>query len=272
MDTGYLARMAFLMDGIMHRIGLHGKSVAPFIMGLGCSVPAIYGSRIIENRRDRTLTALLIPFIPCSARTAVIFALTAAFAGPLAALLIYLLVALVVGITGKFLTFFMGRPTGLVLEIPDLRIPSASVSLSKTWTMMREFIFFAVPFLVGGSIVMEWLDYAGIGTEINRLFAPLMETVLGLPVALGATLLFGFFRKELILVMATAALGVATIAELPMTSGQVMVFVVFVTLYFPCFSTFVVLWKEFGSRIAIASAVLSVIVATLAAVAVRIVV
>ena len=73
---------------------------------------------------------------------------------------------------------------------------------------------------------MEWLDYAGVGVEINRLFAPLMETVLGLPVALGATLLFGFFRKELILVMATAALGVATLSELPMTSGQVIVFVV----------------------------------------------
>jgi ferrous iron transport protein B len=79
-ETGYLSRIAFLMDGIFHKIGLHGKSVVSFVLGFGCSVPAIYSTRMIENRRDRAIAAALIPFIPCSARIAVIFALTAAFA------------------------------------------------------------------------------------------------------------------------------------------------------------------------------------------------
>lgn len=269
MDTGYLARMAFLLDGVMHRIGLHGKSVAPFIMGMGCSVPAVYATRIIENRRDRTLTALLIPFIPCSARTAVIFALTAAFAGPMGAVFVYLLVAVVIGATGKLMTIFMGKPTGLVLEIPDLRVPSPAVSLSKTWTMIREFLFVAVPFLVAGSIAMAWLELAEIDHAVNSLLAPFLQSVLGLPAALGAVLVFAFFRKELVLIMATVALGAATLSRLPLTTEQVMVFVVFVTFYFPCFSTFVVMWKEFGARIAWGSAAISVAVATLAALLVR---
>jgi ferrous iron transport protein B len=81
-ESGYMARIAFLADGIFHKIGLHGKSAVPFILGFGCSVPAIYASRMIERRRDRIVTGLLIPFIPCSARIAVIFSLAAAFAGP----------------------------------------------------------------------------------------------------------------------------------------------------------------------------------------------
>ena len=85
-DTGYLSRIAFLLDGLLHRIGLHGKSVAAFILGFGCTAPALYATRILENKRDRVLSALLLPFIPCSARNAVIFALTAALAGPLWAL------------------------------------------------------------------------------------------------------------------------------------------------------------------------------------------
>ncbi|HDP94616.1 MAG TPA: ferrous iron transport protein B [Candidatus Aminicenantes bacterium] len=270
MDTGYLARMAFLLDGVMHRIGLHGKSVAPFIMGMGCSVPAVYATRIIENRRDRTLTAILIPFIPCSARTAVIFALTAAFAGPLGAVFAYLLVAVVIGASGKLMTLFLGKPTGLILEIPDLRVPSAVVSLRKTWTMIREFLFVAVPFLVAGSIGMSWLELAKIDRAVNAFLAPFLQSVLGLPAALGAVLVFAFFRKELVLIMATVALGAATLSTLPLTPEQVMVFVVFVTFYFPCFSTFVVMWKEFGARIAWGSAALSLVVATLAAQLVRV--
>lgn len=94
--------------------------------------------------------------------------------------------------------------------------------------------------------------------------------MLGLPAALGAVLVFAFFRKELVLIMATVALGAATLSSLPLTPEQVMVFVVFVTFYFPCFSTFVVMWKEFGARIAWGSAALSLVVATLAALLVRV--
>ncbi|MCP4216523.1 MAG: ferrous iron transport protein B [bacterium] len=270
-DTGYLARMAFILDGFMHKIGLHGKSVAPFILGFGCTVPALYGVRIIENKRDRMLTAILLPFIPCSARTAVILALTAAFTGPLWTMFIYAFIVFVVAVTGKLLSFFIGRPTGLVMEIPDLKIPSFRVSLSKTWMKMKSFLSFAVPFLVLGSIAMGWLEYLKINDGINKVLAPIVKGVLGLPDVLGSTLVFGFFRKELVLVMANNAFNVTNLKALPLSAEEVIVFIIFVTLYFPCFSTFVVMWKEFGKKTVFLSSVVSLVVALAAAFAMRLI-
>jgi ferrous iron transport protein B len=270
-DTGYLSRIAFLMDGFMHKIGLHGKSVAPFILGFGCTVPAMYGIRILENKRERDLTAILLPFIPCTARTSIILALTAAFTGPLGALFIYIFIIFVVGGTGRLMSLFMGKPTGLVMEIPDLKVPSLRVSAGKTWLKMKNFLKFAVPFLVVGSILMGWLEYAAVNDVINRFLSPLVQTVLGLDERLGSTLVYGFFRKELVVVMANSAFGIQEVAALPLTRAQVLVFIVFVTLYFPCFSTFIVMWKEFGKKVVLISSLLSVVVAVIAAFLVRLV-
>ncbi len=270
-DTGYLSRIAFLLDGFMHKLGLHGKSVAPFVLGFGCTVPALYGVRIIEHKRERDLTAILLPFIPCTARTAVILALTAAFTGPLGALFMYVFIIFVIGVTGKLMSLFMGKPMGLVMEIPDLRVPSLRVSFSKTWLRMKSFLKFAVPFLVVGSIFMGWLEYAAVNDVINRVLSPLVQTVLGLDERLGSTLVYGFFRKELVVVMANSAFGVQEVAAWTLSRYQVLVFIVFVTLYFPCFSTFIVMWKEFGKRIVLISALLSLVVATIAAFLVRLV-
>ena len=111
-----------------------------------------------------------------------------------------------------------------------------------------------VPLLLLGSAAMSWLGRLNISAWIDSLFAPLIKGVLGLPAQLGTTLVFGFFRKELIVVMAKQALGVASLALLPLSRGQTVVFLVFVTLYFPCFTTFVVMGKEFGWKTAGASA------------------
>lgn len=269
-DTGYLARIAFLMDGFMHKIGLHGKSVAPFVLGFGCTVPALYGVRILENKRERFLTAVLLPFIPCTARTSVILALTAAFTGPLWTVFIYAFIVLVIGVTGKLISLFMGKPTGLVMEIPDLKVPSLKVSFSKTWLRIKSFLKFALPFLIIGSIFMGWLEYFQVNDHINKGLSPLVEGVMGLPDSLGSTLVYGFFRKELVLVMANSAFGVQDIAQLPLSAEQVVIFIIFVTLYFPCFSTFVAMWKEFGKKTVFVSAGLSIVVATGAAFIVRV--
>lgn len=264
-DTGYLARLAFLIDNSIHKIGLHGKSVAAFIMGVGCSVPAIYATRILESRRDRILTGILIPFVPCSARIAVIFALTAAFAGPLAAVAIFVFVLIVIAVNGKLISKFLKKPTGLILEIPTLRMPPVSLTFRKTWYKIIEFLKEALPFLVAGSIFLGWIEYFEISKYVDIVFAPILNYILDLPEQLGSTLVFGFFRKELILVMANQALGVEKLELLPLTQAQVMTFIAFVTFYFPCFTTFVVIWKEFGSKVAFGSALLSVIVATMSA-------
>jgi ferrous iron transport protein B len=264
-DTGYLSRIAFLLDGLLHRIGLHGKSVAAFILGFGCTAPALYATRILENKRDRLLSALLLPFIPCSARNAVIFALTAALAGPVWALVIYLYVLLVIAITGKALSLFLSKPGGLIMEIPDLKPPSWRGALVKTGRKVKEFTVQVIPWLLLGSVAMAWLGYLRIGPLIDAFFSPLLNGLLGLPAKLGTTLVFGFFRKELIIVMAGQALGVSSLAQLPLTLSQIVVFVVFVTLYFPCFATFVVMGREFGWKTVSASSLLSVLVAVLSA-------
>ncbi|HPI19169.1 MAG TPA: nucleoside recognition domain-containing protein [Candidatus Kapabacteria bacterium] len=247
-ETGYLSRIAFLMDGIFHKIGLHGKSVVSFVLGFGCSVPAIYSTRMIENRRDRAIAAALIPFIPCSARIAVIFALTAAFATPVWAVIIFMFVILIIAINGKILSKLLSKPIGLVLEIPKLKIPSLKYSFQKTWLRIADFTKDAILFLVLGSIVLGWIEYFEVSYYINLAFEPLVTYLLGLPKELGSTLVFGFFRKELILVMANQAMGVENLSKLPLTLNQVITFIVFVTLYFPCFTTFVVILRNLGRK------------------------
>jgi ferrous iron transport protein B len=264
-DSGYLSRIAFLLDGLLHRIGLHGKSVAAFILGFGCTAPALYATRILENKRDRTLSALLLPFIPCSARNAVIFALTAALAGPLWALAIYVFVLLVIAVTGKAISLFLAKPGGLVMEIPDLKVPSLRNAMTSSGRQLKDFAFSVVPLLLLGSAAMSWLGHLNIRALIDGGFSPLVSGFLGLPAELGTTLVFGFFRKELIIVMAQQALGAPSLALLPLSAAQAVVFAVFVTLYFPCFTTFVVMGREFGWRTAGGSALLSVAVASLAA-------
>jgi ferrous iron transport protein B len=269
-ETGYLARIAFLIDNFMHKIGLHGKSVAAFILGVGCSVPAIYATRVLDSKRDRILTGILIPFVPCSARIAVIFALTAAFAGPLWAVVVFVVVLFVIAINGKLLSKFLKKPTGLILEIPALRLPSIQVSLKKTYYKINDFLKEALPFLILGSVFLSWIELFEVSSYIDFIFYPVLEYVLDLPHELGSTLVFGFFRKELILVMANQSLGVESLALLPLTQSQVMVFIIFVTLYFPCFTTFVVLLKEFGAKVGLLSAGLSIVVATITALIFRI--
>lgn len=264
-ETGYIARIAFIVDGIFHKIGLHGKSVVPFILGFGCSVPALYATRIIENKFDRMITGILIPFIPCSARIAVIFALSAAFTGPIGAIIVFAYVMFVIAAAGKVLSKTISKPIGLIMEMPDLKLPSIKTAVTRTWLKISEFVKEALIYLVLGSIVLGWIEYFDIYQYIDMFFSPVIKYTLGLPEQLGSTLVFGFLRKELIIVMANQALGVSAISQLPMTFEQIIVFIIFVTLYFPCYTTFVVSIKEFGWKTAILTAFFSILIATVSA-------
>jgi ferrous iron transport protein B len=270
-DTGYMARIAFLLDGLFHRIGLHGKSVAPFIMGFGCTVPAIYATRIIDNDRDRLITGVLINFIPCSARLTVIFALSAAFTGPFWTAGIFLFVLFIIAVNGKILSLFMSKPTGLVMEIPNLKLPSPAATYRKTYFNIREFIVSAVPLLVVGSIILALMEYFKLSALINKAVSPLVTFALGLPEQLGSTLIFGFLRKELIIVMSNQALNVTSIADIGLSVNQALTFTIFIILYIPCVATFGVLWREFGRRAVLFTTVFTLLIATLSAVLVRLV-
>ncbi len=268
-DTGYMARIAFLLDGLFHKIGLHGKSVAPFILGIGCTVPAIYATRIIDNRRDRLITGILLNFIPCSARLTVIFALSAAFTGPFWTAGLLLFVLLIIGVNGKILSHFMSQPTGLVMEVPTLKLPSLHTTYKKTYYQVREFIRAALPLLIAGSIVLGWMEYFNLSNIVNNITAPVVKSVLGLPEQLGSTLLFGFLRKELIIVMSTQVMGVHTVADMGLSVNQALTFTIFLILYIPCIATFGVLWKEFGKKAVLMTTIFTLSMAILSAVFIR---
>ncbi len=262
-DLGYLARAGFLLDAFLHRIGLHGKSVSPFILGFGCNVPAVLATRTLESQRDRVLTALLIPFIPCSARTTIILALVAFYLGPFWALGFYAANVLLVAALGRLVSVFLKEPSpGLILEIPSLKVPRLSNVARKTWYQLYSFIKFAWPLLIAGSIVLSLLDFFRADGAINDFLAPLVVRGLGLPHELGITLVFGFLRKELSLIMMLQALGVDYRNLLTVvTREQIIVFTVFVSFFIPCLSTCAVLWKEIGKKWAAVAVSLSIAVA-----------
>jgi ferrous iron transport protein B len=269
-DTGYLPRIAYILDNFMHRIGLHGKSVLPLILGFGCSVPAVLSTRILESKRDRRITAALASFIPCSARTVVIFGLVAAYMGPLWALSIYLFNIIFVVILGNILARNMeGSSPGLILEIPDLSVPHGKTLLAKTWLTLREFITIAWPLLIASSVVLGVLEWAEAHNALNALLAPLTVWLLGLPAAVGMTLIFGVLRKELTLVMLVQALG-TTQVDTVMTTAQLLTFTLFVVFYVPCVATVAVLGREVGWRDTVWIAVLTIVSATVIALAGRI--
>ncbi|MBN1102904.1 MAG: ferrous iron transport protein B [Deltaproteobacteria bacterium] len=268
-DVGYLPRAAFLMDSIMHRIGLHGKSIIPFVLGYGCNVPSIMGVRILETARDRFITAVLSTFIPCAARTTIIFAIVGFYLGAGRAMLLYILNLVVIAITGKILSKFLPEVTpGMILEIPSYKIPSGRAVLNKIWFRLREFIVIAWPLLIAGSIVLSLLDYLHLSGFVNGLLAPFTSALLGLPKEVGITLIFGILRKELTIIMLVQALGTSDFAAV-MTHEQMFVFTVFSLFYVPCLATLGMLRKVIGNRGMIFSLVLNTAVGTLIALIAR---
>jgi ferrous iron transport protein B len=232
----------------MHRMGLHGKSVIPFVLSYGCNVPAIMATRILEKPRDRYITATLVTLIPCAARSMIIFAIIGFYIGPVYALLLYLLNILVIAVVGKILSLLMPEPSpGLVLEIPSYRLPTMPALWKKTWFRLREFIVIAWPLLLAGSLILSLLDYFHLSVVINGLLSPLISSVLGLPKEVGITLIFGILRKELTLVMLVQALGTNDFSAV-MTHAQMLVFTVFSLFYVPCLATLGMLRSVLGTR------------------------
>jgi ferrous iron transport protein B len=267
-DVGYLPRVAFLMDSLMNRIGLHGKAIVPFILGYGCNVPAVMSTRMLEDRRDRFLAAALATLVPCAARLAVVFGLVAFYLGPVLALCIYIFNLFVIAVTGRILSGMMPEDTpGLILEMPGYRMPTLRTILSKTWFRSKEFIFEAWPILIIGSIILAVLIYLNYVAIFNTLVRP-VTWVMGLPEEVGVPLIFGILRKELSMVMLSQAFG-TTNFDTVMTASQMVTFTVFVVFYIPCLATLAILKRELGSRDMIIIASITVFIAILAALAAR---
>ncbi|MEM2610203.1 MAG: ferrous iron transport protein B [Candidatus Bathyarchaeia archaeon] len=263
-DSGYLARAAFLMDTIMHKIGLHGKAFIPIMLGYGCNVPACLGCRIMETERERLLTGFVVTLIPCAARTAVILGLVGSFLGIQWALALYIINLAIVFILGR-IAFKMlpGEPTALIMEMPDYKIPHAKTVLKQTWFRLWEFLKISFPLIIASSTIIKLIEMLGFLDSISKALSPITVWWLGLPEITGVILIFGVLRKELTLIMLASLLGTTNFQSI-LTPLQMFIFALVVMLYIPCVATIAACAREFGWRRALIIALVEILFAILA--------
>jgi len=267
-DVGYLPRIAFMMDALMHRMGLHGGAIVPFILGFGCNVPSIMATRTIDDEKEQYIAAALATMVPCAARLAVVFGLVAFYLGPVVALGIYIFNLFVIAITGRLLARMLPEDhPGLILEIPPYREPTLKAIFQKAWFRIREFIVEAWPVLIIGSIVLALMNTFNVSPYLNRFFKPI-TWLLDLPNQVGVPLIFGILRKELSLVMLGQAMGSMDFRGL-LTPGQMITYTVFVIFYMPCLATLVTLQKELGKKAMWSIMGMTLIIALISALAAR---
>lgn len=249
-DSGYLPRVAFLLDNVMHKIGLHGKAIIPLILGYGCNVPACYSCRIMETQRDRLIAAFVITFVPCTARIIVILGLVASFVSiewAFTLLLIDLIIILIMGrIAFKALP---GESMGLIMELHPLRVPSKRVVLVQTWARLKSIIYMVLPIYIVGGTILAIMQIFGYLQHIEALLAPVTVNWLGLPSIASVLLLFGVIRKELVIVMPAILFGTTDLATI-FTPTQMIVLAFVTMIYVPCVATFAMLKREFGWKTA----------------------
>ena len=237
-DIGYLPRLAVLMDTIMHWLGLHGYAIIPTLLGLGCNVPAVLATRILESKRERFIASTLVSIaVPCAALQAMIFGLVGERGGQYVAI-VYgsLFVAWV--ILGIILNHAVkGFSPELLIEIPPYRLPPWRIVLQKLWMRVYGFLAEAIPIILGAIVVINMLYSLRVFDAIASFTAPVVTGLLGLPKEAVTSLIIGFLRKDV-------ALGM--LAPLALTAKQLVVASVVMAMFFPCIATFVVLLRELG--------------------------
>lgn len=268
-DSGYMARVAFVMDKPLRHLGLSGRSFVPMLIGFGCSVPAIMSTRTLSSERDRRMTILLTPFMSCSAKLPIYAMFTAAFFPNNAALVMILLYAtgILVGILCAFLlknSMFQGEPVPFVMELPNYRLPSAKSVLLLMWDKAKDFLTKAFTIIFLASIIIWFLQsfdtrlnvvddsslsmLANVGRMIAPIFAPL-----GFGDWRAATaLITGFTAKEavvstLTVLMNTTSTALPAVLGSLFTTASAASFLVFTLLYTPCVAAIAACKREMGS-------------------------
>ena len=272
-DSGYMARAAFIMDKIMHKMGLHGKSFIPLIMGFGCNVPAIMASRIIESRKSRLVTILINPLISCSARLPIYLVMIGAFFPSKASLVLLsiyvtgiLLAVLMARIFSRFIV--RGDDAPFVMELPPYRMPTAKSVLRHTWEKGAQYLKKMGGIIMIASVIIWFLGYypnhdaysttaeqqenSYIG-QIGKAIEPVIEP-LGFDWKMGVGILSGIGAKELVVstlgVLYTNDDGIESVDladRIPITPRVAYGYMLFVLIYFPCIATVAAIKNESGS-------------------------
>lgn len=261
-DSGYLPRVAMLLDGIMVKLGLHGRAIIPMIVGTGCNVPAILATRTLESKRERLiLSTVIVMAVPCSAQTIIIIGTVGTYSGVFWAALIYLILLSMVFILGKVLHKVLDdEPCGLTIEIPDLTVPSVKNVLYKTWARTKDFIIIAFPLLLIGSLVLEFLMVYNILDALVDPLAVFTVGFLGLPAVIIIALIMGVLRKEMALQILYVIFPITAGVDLSLALSpeQMFVFALIMATYMPCIAVLAVLLKEFGLKNAAAICISSI--------------
>ncbi len=289
-DSGYLARAAFIMDRVMHHIGLHGKSFIPLVMGFGCNVPAIIACRTIESRSSRLITILITPFMSCSARLPVFILLAGAFFPAHAGAVmigLYLFGVLMAVLTARLMRklFFPVDETPFVMELPPYRIPTWRTTLVHMWDKCAQYLKKMGGMILVASVIIWFLSYyprpdaatitpaenpyehSYLG-RIGKMCEPVFEP-LGLEWKAGVSLLSGVAAKEIIVSTigvlyavedtvseeGSASLGSKLVTSGDYTTASALALMVFILLYLPCIATIAAICSELGWRWAIGALV-----------------
>lgn len=257
--SGYLTRAAFVMDRLMHHIGLHGRSFVPLILGFGCSVPAIMAARTIENPRDRLVTIMVTPLISCGARLPIYVLLAGAFFTAYQGLVIFSLYLLGIVLAILFAWLFRkklvrGESGHFVMELPAYHLPTISAAVAFTWQQVRAFLVRAGTIIFLAVILFWFLNYVGAMEPIGRAIAPVFS-----PAGFGqwqasSALIFGTLSKEVVVgafgtlfAVGEGALGETIATQLGWTPLVAFAFMAMCLIYIPCAATIATIKRETNS-------------------------
>jgi len=249
-DTGYMPRLATLLDNVFHKLGMHGHGIVPLFLGLGCNVPGALSTRTLETRKQRFISATLLAIaVPCMAQMAMVFGILGPYGIQYIGLVFFTLVFLYIVMGLIMNKFVKGESPEIFLEIPAYRRPSLKVILKKTWMRVRWFLKEAIPFLFAGVLVINILYSVGFLQWLGTVLSPVMQGLFGLPGESGVSMIIGFLRKDL---------AVGMLLPLGMSPMQLVIATTMLTIYFPCVATFAVLVKELGIKDMLKSAAIMV--------------
>lgn len=239
-DSGYLPRIAILMDRVLSYIGLNGQAVIPLVLGFGCVTMAIITTRLLATKRERRIATFLLALsVPCSAQLAFVAAILGSLGPGYMFLYGFIIFSLMAGV-GTILDRFMpGATVPLLLDLPSMRMPRPDNVLRKTWIRTFSFIKEAFPIFLGGALLLSVLRITGLMEKIENIMEPLTTGWLFLPRETANAILMGFIRRDF---------GTAGIMEITMEPLQVFVALVTLTMFVPCIASTLVIFKERGWR------------------------
>lgn len=239
-DLGYLPRLAVLLDRILHRIGLHGYGAIPIMLGFGCKVPAVMGARVLETRRERIIAlALILLLAPCISQTAMILSILSPY-GLKYLFIVFGVLALNGVLAGTLLNRLLkGETPEIFMEIPSWSIPQLRPLARKIWLRMKEYLFDALPLILGGVLFVDLMQFSGLTDWLAKIFRYPVEYMLHLPADTTPLLLLGFLRKDI---------SIALLEPFHLPPEQIAVACVFMAMYLPCVATFFVILRENGLK------------------------